>query len=61
MQRKPGWNVMNIHGYDVTYADFKTPQLYNFLKSDQNDTKLCTRLFLHKINKKYAIKTVVKI
>ena len=40
-----------ICSYNVTYAEFKTLQLYNFVKSDQNVTKLCARLFLHKIDK----------
>ena len=44
-------HVLYIHGYDITYAGFKTLQLYNFDKSDQNATKLCTRLFLHNIKK----------
>ena len=40
-----------IHGYDVTYVELKTFQLHNFMKTDQNDAKLCTRLFLYKTNK----------
>ena len=33
------------------YAESKSVQLYNFVKSDQNATKLYTRLFLRKTNK----------
>ena len=32
-------------------SELSTFQLYNFVKSDQNTTKLCTRLFVHIINK----------
>ena len=45
------FNKVTGFRYDVTYAESKTLQLYNFVKSDQNATKLCTRLFIHKINK----------
>ena len=51
MQRKPKVKYSYNCGYDVTYAEFKTLQLYNIMKSDQNDTKFCTRLFMHKVNK----------
>ena len=44
-------NISYVRWYDVTSAEFKTLQLYDFRKSDQNATKLCTRLFIHKINK----------
>ena len=46
-----GWNVFYIRGYDVTCIKFKTLQLHNFVKTDQNMTKFCTRFFFHKINK----------
>ena len=47
MQRKPVESISYIRGYDVTYAEFKTLQLYNFVKSDDN----ATRLFLHQLTK----------
>ena len=60
MYRKPGvkcfvhsrvWRHLLLREYDVTYSEFKTLQLSNFVKSDRNATKLCARLFLHKIDK----------
>ena len=45
-------------GYDVIYAEFRFLNLYNFVKSDQIATKLCTGFFLYKI-KKIIIKTEV--
>ena len=51
MQGKPGWNVYYIHGYDVIYAEFRTLQLRNFMKFDQNAKKNpCLRFYLNKIN-----------
>ena len=41
--------------YDVIYAEFKNLKLYNFVKSDQNDTKFCTRPFLHNIRKSISL------
>ena len=41
--------------YDVIYAEFKNLKLYNFVKSDQNDTKFCTRPFLHNIRKSMSL------
>ena len=41
--------------YDVIYAEFKNLKLYNFVKSDQNDTKFCTRPFLHNILKSMSL------
>ena len=43
-----GENVLFSRGYDVTYARLET---YNLLKPHLNTKKLCTRLFLHKIDK----------
>ena len=40
-----------IHGYEVTYVEYKVLQLHNFLKTHQTASKLSTRLFLRKINK----------
>ena len=54
MQKKQGWNAFYIRMYDATYAESKTLQFHNFVKSDQNVRKLCTRFFLHKINKNMA-------
>ena len=52
--KKTGWNVnvdiMYIRGDDIIYNEFKTLQLYNFVKIDQNAKnryKLCTRFFFH--------------
>ena len=42
-------NVLHICGYDVTYTEFK--KLCNFVNTDQNATKLCTKLFFYKIKK----------
>ena len=41
--------------YDVIYAEFKNLKLYDFVKSDQNDTKFCTRPFLHNIRKSISL------
>ena len=41
-------NVMSIYGDEVTYVEFKTLQLHNFIKNVQ---KLYRRFFFHKINK----------
>lgn len=41
--------------YDVIYAEFKNLKLYNFVKADQNDTKFCTRPFLHNIRKSISL------
>ena len=51
MQRKPGMNALHIHRYDVAHHGFKTLQLHNFVRTDQNNSKLCSRLFSHKIIK----------
>ena len=45
------WNVLYILSYDITCARLKTLQLHNFMRTDQNTTELCTRLFFHKIIK----------
>ena len=45
MERKRGWNVLYIRRYDVTHVEFKTLHLYNIVKSHQNATSLCTRIF----------------
>ena len=50
MQRKPEMKGFYIHGYDVDYVKFKTFQLHNIVKTDQNAAKLCIRLFLYKTN-----------
>ena len=52
MQRKAGVKYF-VHSY--TYAEFKILQLYNFEKSDQNATKLCTRLFVHIILQRFDL------
>ena len=41
--------------YDVI-AEFKTLQLYKFVKSDQHVTKLCARPCIHKTNKIVPLK-----
>ena len=46
-----GRNESYFHGYNVTYAEFKTLQLHKFVETDQSVTKLCTRFFLNKRNK----------
>ena len=46
-----GWNILYIRGYGVTYAGFRSLQLLNFMRTDQNNTKLCSRLCLHKVIK----------
>ena len=52
MKRKPAMKCFVYeNGYEVTYTKFKTLQLHNFVKTDQNTTKLCTSFFLQKINK----------
>ena len=33
----------------ITYVEFQTLQLYNFVKPELNAKKLCSRVFLHKI------------
>ena len=40
---------MYIRGNNVTYVEFNTLQPYNFVKSELNAKKLCSRVFLHKI------------
>ena len=34
-----------IRRYDVTHAGFKTLQLHNLVRTDQNTRELCTKLF----------------
>ena len=48
-----GWNILYIRGYDVTNTRFKTLELHDCVRTDQNTTKLCTRLFIHKFIKGY--------
>ena len=48
--------MMSLASNDVTCCQM---QLYNFVKTDQNSTKLCTRFVLRKINKN-VIKTGLK-
>ena len=50
MQRKPEVKGFYIHGYDVDYIKFKSFQLHNIVKTDQNAAKLRIRLFLYKTN-----------
>ena len=42
-------NVLYIRGNNVTYVEFNTLQPYNFVKSELNAKKLCSKVFLHKI------------
>ena len=51
-----GWHVLYICGCDVSYAEFETLYRFNFVKSVKKAAKLCTRLFLHKINKNLSWK-----
>ena len=50
MQRKPRVKCFMLR-VDVINVKFKTLQLYNFVKTDQNATEFCTRLLLRKIMK----------
>ena len=51
MHSKPGIIFLYIHRYDNTHARFKFLELHNFVRTEQNTTKLCTRLFFHKVIK----------
>ena len=55
-----GRNESYFHGYNVTYAEFKTLPLHKFVETDQSVTKLCTRFFLNKRNKNMLKKTGMK-
>ena len=51
LKRKPGWNILYIRGYGVTYAEFN-----NFKLWSKPHKTLCEALY----QQKYAIKTRVK-